>query len=72
MAGYIVPYMEPPISPSTNVEAAFGRLHNSGTDAFGASPTVVEVIMVDGEIGGVICGKICPTTSGSQNGAELV
>ena len=28
------------------MEAAFGRLHNSGAGAFGASPTVVESIMV--------------------------
>ena len=48
MLGYIVPYMEPSISPSTNMEAAFGRLHNSGAGAFGARPTVVESIMVDG------------------------
>ena len=54
MLGYIVPYMEPSISPSTNMEAAFGRLHNSGAGAFGARPTVVESIMVDGEIDGSI------------------
>ena len=35
--------------PPTNMEAAFGRLHNSGTGAFGARPTVVESIMVDGK-----------------------
>ena len=52
MVGYIVPRMEPPISPSTNMEAACGRLHNSGADAFGARPTAVESIMVDDEIGG--------------------
>ena len=71
MVGYIVPYMEPPISPSTNMEAAFGRLHNSGAGAFGARPTVVESIMVDGEIGGSIYGTIYPTISGSQNGPKL-
>ena len=71
MVGYIVPYMEPPISPSTNMEAAFGRLHNSGAGAFGARPTVVESIMVDGEIGGSIYGTIYPTISGSKNGAEI-
>ena len=71
MVGYIVPYMEPPISPSTNMEAAFGRLHNSGAGAFGARPTVVESIMVDGEIGGSIYGTIYPTISGPQNGAEI-
>ena len=30
MLGYFAPYMESSISPSTNMEAAFGRLHNSG------------------------------------------
>ena len=35
-----------PISPFTNMEAAFGRLHHSGAGAFGARPTVVESIMV--------------------------
>ena len=46
MLGYIVPYMEPSISPSTNMEAAFGRLHNSGAGAFGARPTVVDSIIL--------------------------
>ena len=36
-------------SPSTIMEAAFGRFHNSGADAFGARPIVVESIMVDGK-----------------------
>ena len=53
------------------MEAAFGRLHNSGAGAFGARPTVVESIMVDGEIGGSIYGTIYPTISGSKNGAEI-
>ena len=35
--------------PSTIMEAAFGRLHNSGTGAFGARSTVVESIMVNGK-----------------------
>ena len=35
--------------PSTIMEAAFGRLHNSGAGAFGAGSTVVESIMVDGK-----------------------
>ncbi len=35
---------------STIMEAAFGRLHNNGAGAFGARPTVVESIMVDGEV----------------------
>ena len=69
MVGYIVPYMDAPISPSTNMEAAFGRLHNSGAGAFGARPTVV--IVVDGEIAGSIYGAIYPTISGSKNGAEI-
>ena len=50
--------MEPLTSPSTIMEAAFGRLHNSGAGAFGASPTVVESIMVDGEVDGCIYGTI--------------
>ena len=36
-----------------NMEAAFGRLHNSGAGTFGARPTVVESIMVDGEVANV-------------------
>ena len=35
--------------PITIMEAAFGRLHNSGVGAFGARPTVVESILVDRE-----------------------
>ena len=61
--------MEPSILPSTIMEAAFGRLHNSGAGAFGARPTVVESIMVDGEIDGSIYGTIYPTVYGSKNGA---
>ena len=71
MVGYIVPHMEPPISPSTNKETPFGRLHNSWGGAFGARPTVIESILVDGEIGGSIYGTICPTISVSKNGAEV-
>ena len=58
LVGYIVPYMEPPISPTTNMEAAFGRLHYNGAGASGARPTVVESMMVDGEIGGSIYGMV--------------
>ena len=58
------PYMEPSISPSTIMEAAFGRLHKSG-----AGWWMVEFIMVDGEIDGSIYGTIYPTVYGSKNGA---
>ena len=37
------------VFPSTIMEAAFGRLHNSGAGAFGAHPTVVGSVMVDGK-----------------------
>ena len=57
--------------PSRIMEAAFGRLHNSGAAAFGARTTVVESIFVDGETGGSIYGTIYPIISGSQNGAEI-
>ena len=72
MLGYFVtlPYMEPSISPSTTMEAAFGRLHNSGAGAFGARPTVVESIVVDGEIDGSMYGTIYPGIYGSENGAR--
>ena len=70
MLGYIVPYMETLISPSTNMEAAFGRLHNSGAGAEGARPTVVESIVVDGEIDGSIHGTIYPSIYGSESGAR--
>ena len=63
MLGYIVPYMEPSISPSTNMEAAFGRLHNSGAG-------VVESIVVDGEIDGSMYGATYPSIYGSENGAR--
>ena len=36
-------------SPSTIMEAAFGRLHNGGRVAFGRPPTVVDSIMGAGE-----------------------
>ena len=35
--------------PSTSMEAAFGRLHNSAAGAFGTHGTVVESIVVDGK-----------------------
>ena len=54
------------------MEAAFGRLHNSGAGAFGARPTAVEVIMVDGQICGSTHNRtIYPTIFGSTNGAEI-
>ena len=40
-------------SPSTIMEAAFGRLHNNGGAAFGGPPIVVESIMVDGEVANI-------------------
>ena len=70
MLGYVAPYMEPSISPSTNMEAAFGCLHNSGAGAEGARPTVVESIVVDGEIDGSIYGTIYSSIDGSENGAR--
>ena len=36
--------------PSTIMEAASGRLHNSGEAASGGLPTVVESIVVDGKL----------------------
>ena len=44
-------------SPSTIMEAAFGRLHNHGGAAFGGPPIVVESIMVDGEVAVANIGK---------------
>ena len=70
MLGYVAPYMEPSVSTSTNMEAAFGRLHNSGAGAFGARPTVVESIVVDGEIDGSMYGATYPSIYGSENGAR--
>ena len=63
--------MEQPIPPSTHVEAALGKLHNSGSGALGARPTVVESIIEDGYIRGSIYGTIYPTISGSKNGTEI-
>ena len=45
-------------SPSSIMEAAFGRLHNSGAAAFGGRPTVVESIMLDGEAANIAIPKI--------------
>ena len=42
-----------------------------GRAPFGAPPTAVESIMVDGEIGGSIYGTIYPTISGSTNCVEI-
>jgi len=49
------------------MEAAFGRLHNSGAGAFGARPTVVDSIVVDAEVYGAIYGTIYPTRYGTIN-----
>ena len=43
------------------MEAAFGRLHNSGAGAFGARPTVVESIMLDGEAANIAIQDPYPT-----------
>ena len=52
---YIFAYVFPMFatSPSTIMEAAFGRLHNNGGAAFGGPPIVVESIMVDGEVANI-------------------
>ena len=34
--------------PSTIMEVAFGRLHSTGAGAFGARPSVVDSILVEG------------------------
>ena len=49
------------------MEAAFGRLHNSGAGAFGARPTVVESIMVDGEIDGSIYSALAIHSAVADN-----
>ena len=51
--------------PSTIMEAAFGRLHNSGAGAFGARPTVVESIMVDGKAANIAI-QVIPDESHPQ------
>ena len=48
MIGCIVPYMEPPISTSANMEAAFGRLHCCGPQQWTARlviPHMVQYIL---------------------------
>ena len=47
------------------MEAAFGRLHKSGA---GARPTVVESIMVDGEIDGSIYSALAIYSAVADNG----
>ena len=44
-------------SPSRNMEAAFGHLHNSGAGAFGARPTVADSIILDGEAASIVIPK---------------
>ena len=39
--------------PFTNMEAAFGRLHNSGAGAFGARPTIVDSMCVNGKLANI-------------------
>ena len=41
------------VFPSTIMEAAFGRLHNSGAGASGAGSTVVDSIIVDGKVANI-------------------
>ena len=41
----------------TIMGAAFGRLHNSGAGAFGARPTVVDSIVLDGEAASIAIPK---------------
>ena len=72
MVGNIVPYMEPPISPSANMKAAFGRFRNSGAGAFGARPTIVESIVVEVEIGGSIHGTIYTTCLAQKTVPKLL
>ena len=45
--------------------------HCHGAYKTRSHPTVVESIIVDGEIGGSISGTIYPAISGSKNGAEI-
>ena len=42
------------------MEAAFGRLHNSGAGAFGARPTVVDSIILDGGAASIAIPKTHP------------
>ena len=72
MVGYIVPYMEPPISPSTIMDST------TAAGAEGARPTVLEEA-AEGRlhISGWqdwwfhIYGTIYPTISGSKNGFKI-
>ena len=52
------------------MEAAFGRLHNTGAGAYGARPTVVKSIVEDGEIDGSMYDVTYPSTYGAENGAR--
>ena len=71
MVGYIVPYMEPPISPSTVMDfTTVGRTPKAAAPLLWRQPKAAS-IMVDGEFGGSINGTIYPTISGSKKGAEI-
>ena len=52
--------------PSTNMEAAFGRLHNNGGGDFGAGSIVVESILGDGKAT-KIAMQPTPTPTGSPH-----
>ena len=60
IVGYSAPYTTPCISPSTGKESTGeGR-------ALRARPSVVESVVVYGEMYGVIYGAICPTIYGTM------
>ena len=48
-------------SPSSIMEAAFGRLYTSGAGAFGARLTLVESILLDGEAANIAIQDPYPT-----------
>ena len=52
--------------PSTNMEAAFVRLHNKGAGACGARPLVVESILVDGKAS-IVALQLTPTPKEMPN-----
>ena len=39
------------------MEAAFGRLHDSGAGAFGARPVAVDSMILNGEVASIVIPK---------------
>ena len=70
MLGYVAPYMEPSISPSTTMDSTtVGRAPKAPAPLLWRRPKAAS-ILVDGEIDGSMYGATYPSMYGSENGAR--